>query len=148
MAYYCWKCGNEQIFEVKVGVKVGRKDECPHCGADLHVCKNCNLYEPALHNQCREPEAAFIRDRAYSGPYSPKKNVQEKNAAGATSTVGWLPAQLNSVHLHIYRYADLLLLLAEAEVEDGKLAELWLTWDNMTILAQLGQLPAPPSTGG
>ena len=66
---------------------------------------------------------AFIRDRAYSGPYSPKKNVQEKNAAGATSTVGWLPAQLNSVHLHIYRYADLLLLLAEAEVEDGKLAQ-------------------------
>ena len=63
MAYYCWSCGNEQIFEVKVGVKVGRKDECPHCGADLHVCKNCALYDPSLHNQCREPEAAFIRDR-------------------------------------------------------------------------------------
>ncbi|GLZ45884.1 hypothetical protein Acsp06_20690 [Actinomycetospora sp. NBRC 106375] len=25
---------------------------------------------------------------------------------------------------------------------DGKLAELWVTWDNMTILGQLGQLPA------
>ena len=63
MAYYCWKCGNEQIFEVKVGVKVGRKDECPHCGADLHVCKNCNLYQPALHNQCREPNAEWVTDR-------------------------------------------------------------------------------------
>lgn len=27
-------------------------------------------------------------------------------------------------------------------VEDGKLAELWITWDNMAILAQLGHLPA------
>jgi predicted ester cyclase len=26
-------------------------------------------------------------------------------------------------------------------VEDGKLAELWITWDNMTILGQLGLLP-------
>ena len=64
MAYYCWSCGNEQIFDVKVGVKVGRRDSCPHCGADLHVCKNCRLHDPNIHNQCREPEAAFIRDRA------------------------------------------------------------------------------------
>ena len=64
MAYYCHACGNEQIFDVKVGVKVGRRDSCPHCGADLHVCKNCRLYDPNVHNQCREPEAAFIRDRA------------------------------------------------------------------------------------
>src|SRR5437016_5570715 len=63
MAYFCHSCGNEQIFDVKVGVKVGRHDSCPHCGADLHVCKNCRLYDPNLHNKCREPEAAFIRDR-------------------------------------------------------------------------------------
>src|SRR5205823_14536592 len=63
MAYFCHSCGNEQLFEVKVGVKVGRRDSCPHCAADLHVCKNCQHYEPNLHNQCREPEAAFIRDR-------------------------------------------------------------------------------------
>lgn len=63
MAYYCWSCANEQYFDVKVGVKVGRRDSCPHCGADLHVCKNCRLYDPNIHNQCREPEAAYIRDR-------------------------------------------------------------------------------------
>ena len=63
MAYYCHSCRNEQIFDVKVGVKVGRRDSCPHCGADLHVCKNCRLWDPAIHNQCREPEASFIRER-------------------------------------------------------------------------------------
>ncbi len=63
MAYYCQSCRNEQIFDVKVGVKVGRRDSCPHCAADLHVCKNCRHWDPNINNQCREPEASFIRER-------------------------------------------------------------------------------------
>ncbi len=62
----------------------------------------------------------WIRSLAYGGPYSPKKNIHEK-ASGAESTVGWVPTQTNSVNIHIFRYADLLLLLAEAEVEAGSL---------------------------
>src|SRR6266566_2607284 len=65
---------------------------------------------------------AFIRDRSYSGPYSPKKNIHEKRS-GAQSAVGWNSFQLNSVHIHIYRYADVLLLLAEAAVETNNLEE-------------------------
>jgi len=65
---------------------------------------------------------AFNRDRAYAGPYSPKKNVHEKSS-GAQSGVGWNSFQLNSVHIHIYRYADALLLLAEAAVETNNLEE-------------------------
>ncbi|MGQ0639236.1 MAG: RagB/SusD family nutrient uptake outer membrane protein [Gemmatimonadaceae bacterium] len=64
--------------------------------------------------------AGWIRAPAYGGPYSPKKNVHEK-ASGASSNVGWVPIQLNSVNMHIFRYADMLLLLAEAEVEAGVL---------------------------
>ena len=30
-------------------------------------------------------------------------------------------------------------------VNKGKIAEWWVTWDNMTILAQLGHLPASPN---
>jgi DNA-directed RNA polymerase subunit RPC12/RpoP len=63
MAYYCHKCRNEIEFIVKVGIKVGRLDTCPHCSADMHVCKNCRFYDPSLHNQCRIPEADFIRER-------------------------------------------------------------------------------------
>ena len=65
--------------------------------------------------------ATWIRAPGYGGRYSPKKNVQE-NASGSQSQVGWNASQLNSVHYHLYRYADLLLLLAEAEVERGTLA--------------------------
>ena len=64
--------------------------------------------------------ADWIRSPTYGGRYSNKKNVHEK-ASGAVSAVGWNNTQLNSVNIHIFRYADLLLLLAEAEVEVGVL---------------------------
>jgi hypothetical protein len=62
----------------------------------------------------------WVRDIQNGGPYSPKKNAHEK-ASGSESTVGWQPTQLNGVNFHLFRYADLLLLLAEAEVEAGTL---------------------------
>ncbi|HVE79831.1 MAG TPA: RagB/SusD family nutrient uptake outer membrane protein [Gemmatimonadaceae bacterium] len=65
-------------------------------------------------------QPGWIRSPAYGGPYSPKKNAHEE-ASGAEATVGWAPAQQNSVNIHLFRYADLLLLLAEAEVEAGSL---------------------------
>ena len=63
MAYYCFKCGKEVEFAVKGGIMVGRLDACEHCGAYLHCCKNCEFYDPGLHNQCRDPNTEFIRDR-------------------------------------------------------------------------------------
>jgi len=63
---------------------------------------------------------AWIRAPGYGGRYSPKKNVQE-DKSGSQSGVGWNKNQLNSVHYHLFRYADLLLLKAEAEVEAGSI---------------------------
>jgi hypothetical protein len=62
---------------------------------------------------------SWIRDASYSGPYSPKKNVHEQAAPNAENNVGWQATQTNDVPMHIFRYADMLLLLAEAEVEAG-----------------------------
>jgi hypothetical protein len=63
----------------------------------------------------------WIRSLSYGGPYSPKKNVHEQ-ASPAQNHVGWQPEQTNAVHIHLYRYADLLLMLAEAQVETNDLA--------------------------
>jgi hypothetical protein len=63
----------------------------------------------------------WIRAPAYGGPYSPKKTAYE-DASGAVSSVGWVNTQLSNMNIHILRYADVLLLLAEAEVEAGDLA--------------------------
>jgi hypothetical protein len=62
----------------------------------------------------------WIRDPSFGGFYSPKKNVHEF-ASGSQSSVGWNAQHLNGVNMHIFRYGDLLLLLAEAEVEAGSL---------------------------
>ena len=64
--------------------------------------------------------ATWIRSPTYGGPYSGKKPMHE-DASDAESSVGWVPTQLNSVNIHLFRYADLLLMLAEAEVEAGSL---------------------------
>jgi len=58
----------------------------------------------------------WIRAPAYGGRYSPKKNVHE-HTSGSEASKGWVPTQLNGVNIHIFRYADLLLMLAEAEIE-------------------------------
>ncbi|MDB4900708.1 MAG: RagB/SusD protein, partial [Gemmatimonadetes bacterium] len=63
-------------------------------------------------------QSGWIRSPSYGGVYSPKKNIHEQSS-GAQSTVGWTNTQLNSVNIHIFRYADMLLMLAEAEAEAG-----------------------------
>jgi hypothetical protein len=64
----------------------------------------------------------WVRDVANGGPYTPKKNAQEKVSGAESSSAGWQPQQENSVHIHLFRYADLLLMLAEAYVEQNNLA--------------------------
>ena len=65
-------------------------------------------------------QRGWIRSPTYGGAYSPKKNIHEQTS-GAQSSVGWVNTQLNSVNVHLFRYADLLLMIAEAEVEVGSL---------------------------
>lgn len=57
--YKCFKCGEELIFDVKIG----RRDMCPNCHAYLHCCRNCEYWDPNVHNQCTEQRSEFIRDR-------------------------------------------------------------------------------------
>jgi hypothetical protein len=50
---FCHRCGRA----IETVERVGRRDTCLHCHSDLHCCLNCGFYDPALHNQCREPHA-------------------------------------------------------------------------------------------
>lgn len=43
--------------------KVGRKDECIACHADLHSCKNCHFYDAKVYNECREPAADVVKEK-------------------------------------------------------------------------------------
>ncbi|MGD9764686.1 MAG: hypothetical protein AB7V27_13310 [Candidatus Binatia bacterium] len=48
----CWRCGAP----LPSG-RLGRRDACARCDADLHCCRNCRFYDPPRHNECREPQA-------------------------------------------------------------------------------------------
>ena len=37
--------------------RVGFREECSQCKNDVHVCKNCDFYDPSAYNECREPQA-------------------------------------------------------------------------------------------
>lgn len=63
-------------------------------------------------------DGSWIRQEAFGGPYSAKKNIHEQGSS-AQSNVGWVNTQLNSVKIHILRYADVMLMLAEAYAETG-----------------------------
>ena len=63
-------------------------------------------------------DSTWIANPAASGPFSPKKFAHRQ---GEQSQVGWAGAQLGPVNIPILRYADVLLMLAECEVELGNL---------------------------
>ncbi|MGX1930953.1 RagB/SusD family nutrient uptake outer membrane protein [Flagellimonas sp. 2504JD4-2] len=56
-----------------------------------------------------------------SGPYSPKKNVYHNGETANVGTGGW-GQQRSGINYHFIRYADVLLMGAEAAVETGDLA--------------------------
>lgn len=43
--------------------RIGRRDTCPSCGADLHCCLNCMFYDIHSANACREPNAEHVLDK-------------------------------------------------------------------------------------
>jgi len=60
--FICFSCKTE----IALGHPPGRRDECPKCGADLHVCRNCRHYDSAAYNECREPSAEVVREKERS----------------------------------------------------------------------------------
>lgn len=67
------------------------------------------------------PGFLWIRNQAQMGPYSPKKKVYRKSDAGKyTDGSSWTPGYNAQVHA-IIRFADVVLMAAEAEAELGNL---------------------------
>ena len=47
-------------------MRVGRRDTCPGCGIDLHVCQQCRFYDVRVYNECHEPQAERVLDKTRS----------------------------------------------------------------------------------
>ncbi len=66
--------------------------------------------------------ADWIRDQTYSGPYSPKKQVYKKSQEGTYTEVGNWTSGWTANGYRMIRFADLLLMIAECQIETNDLA--------------------------
>jgi hypothetical protein len=66
--------------------------------------------------------ADWIRDQSYAGPYSPKKQVYKKSQEGQYTEVGNWTSGWTANGYRMIRYADILLLIAECQIEGSDLA--------------------------
>lgn len=49
--------------EINSKDRIGRRDTCANCGADLHCCLNCIFHDAKYANSCREPNADRVLDK-------------------------------------------------------------------------------------
>jgi hypothetical protein len=59
-SWQCVACSSE----LTLPARVGRRDVCPGCGAELRSCRQCTFYDPSSYNACREPQAERVLDKA------------------------------------------------------------------------------------
>ena len=72
----CFHCGRP----TEVKERIGFRDMCPKCDRALHVCFNCDFYDAAFNNQCREPQAERVvdKDRANFCEYFVPRTATER----------------------------------------------------------------------
>ena len=59
--YTCWKCGSPLP---DLLLPLPRREECPACRAELHVCRMCEFFDAAAPQQCRETVAEHVPDKS------------------------------------------------------------------------------------
>lgn len=69
----------------------------------------------------KHPGASWIRDQAYGGPYSPIKNTYYKSQEKVKTDVNFWTSGITANNYTLIRFSDVILWLAETEVEVGSL---------------------------
>lgn len=73
-----------------------------------------------FHDWGNHPGVTWIREQSYGGPYAPKKNIYWQETQDLYSDQSsWAPG--TALNDHIIRFADVLLMAAEAEAQIGNL---------------------------
>lgn len=62
-ALNCWHCG--AALE-GIPLPIGRAEECPHCSASLHVCRQCEFFDRSASRMCREPMVDEVTDKEHA----------------------------------------------------------------------------------
>ena len=80
----CWQCGASLA---ELTLPLGRLDRCKACCADLHCCRQCQLFERSAYQQCREPTVEEVRDKQranFCDYFKPAAGLKPASDTGAT----------------------------------------------------------------
>jgi len=63
------------------------KSKCPHCGFELHSCKQCTHFDPSARFECTQPITARIPKK--DGPnecnyFSPRMTIERQTSPGSS----------------------------------------------------------------
>ncbi len=58
---HCYRCGQSLAALL---LPLSRRDECPQCRVELHVCRMCEDYDPGLSDECAEDDALDVTEKA------------------------------------------------------------------------------------
>lgn len=56
----CHQCGESLA---ALSLPLSRRDQCPGCSTDLHVCKMCVHFDRHVPRQCREDGAEDVKEK-------------------------------------------------------------------------------------
>ena len=56
----CYRCGHSLD---TLPLPLGRRDECPNCVAELHVCRMCLMYDQREPTGCLEEDALEVMEK-------------------------------------------------------------------------------------
>lgn len=59
-SFACYRCGASLS---ALSLPFSRRDECPECTVDLHVCKMCVFFDRSVPSQCREDGAEDVTEK-------------------------------------------------------------------------------------
>ena len=59
----CYRCGASLS---ALSLPLSRRDQCPGCSAELHVCMMCRHFDRAVPRQCREDGAEDVTEKEHA----------------------------------------------------------------------------------
>lgn len=90
----CHRCGASLA---ALSLPLSRRDQCPECYADLHVCKMCVHFDKHVPRQCREDGAEDVKDKdrpnfcdwfkPSDAAFDPKANADARAAEDALAAL-------------------------------------------------------------
>ncbi len=79
-----------------VSPPLSRRAECPQCGHDAKVCRNCSHYDQRAYRACREDQAEWVKEKERAN-YCSYFTIAKPSSQVDSSSLSTAKAKLESL---------------------------------------------------